>query len=693
MKKEYASRMMALFLAVGMSVTVFADDLNKASDTNTTSEHVSTSETNGVKEEVKEEKVLSEVDKFLSSTNTIVRLSGDDRIQTSIEISKFQNSTSDKVIIVDARSYPDALSASNLTEGKYPVLLVGPILRQSTIDEIVRLKASEVLVLGGENSVSKTVENQLSNVAGISSVKRLAGIDRFDTSAKAFEEDKKKSVVLASGKTFPDALTASFLTKDSGLLLTAKDNMPNSIKRVLRSVSDKNIKIVGGEGSISDILVKRIMSSEGITNFMRLSGKNRYETSVNIANRSNSDTLILASGKSFPDALAASTLSQKIDAPIVLLDRDRIDSSVLDYFKNRGVRKAIILGGENTISSKNQDNVDRLMRGLDIEDINVSKETIGENNVSQNDKNGSGARENISTESIEAPKFVGENIVKDSKLKGYQYLDGRYVDNSIDYSVTTQDVNMYSNESLEDGYIVVPKNKIVDVLEKKDSSTKIRYNGYYGYVDKDLLKKYDPVSFGKVVNNVPYISQLYPVYAPNGCEPTSMLMGLKGKGYTNIGLRAYLDKVPKTNSNPRWGYVGVPYNVEEGRFQTIDPQPLAKYGRTYGKVENIQGADINKIIREIQNGNTVVAYETLYWNNAYYRTLYVEGVPMRRIWNNHVVLLTGYDPVKKSFYVADPYNHEKAGGNRKSKFYYWKSKDVVDRCYNYDNRRFAVVIR
>lgn len=395
----------------------------------------------------------------------------------------------------------------------------------------------------------------------------------------------------------------------------------------------------------------------------------------------------MASGLSFPDALASSSLSQNLQAPIVLLSKDKIDNSVVNYFKNRGIKKAIVLGGEESISSNTMNNIDRLMKGMDI----VQEENTATDEENKPVDNTNPLEENETVKS--APVYVAENLVKDSKLTGYQYLDGRYQDDSVGYLVTKSETKMYSNSLLEGDYISIPVKKIVDSLGVKNGSTKVRYNGYVGWVDSNNLKPYSAISFGKVVNKVPYISQLYPVYAPNGCEPTSMLMGLQGKGYTSISLRPYLDKVPKTKENPRYGYVGMPYNVEQGRFQTIDPEPLAKYGRQYGKVENIQGADIDKIIREIQNGNTVVAYETLYWNPASYRTLYVEGKPMRRIWNNHVVLLTGYDPVNKSFYVADPYNHEKAGGNRRSSFYYWKDQTVVDRCYNYDNRRFAVVIR
>ena len=82
----------------------------------------------------------------------------------------------------------------------------------------------------------------------------------------------------------------------------------------------------------------------------------------------------------------------------------------------------------------------------------------------------------------------------------------------------------------------------------------------------------------------PYISQVYPSGAWVGCEPTSLLMGLKAKGYAqNVTLDDFLYAMPKTESNPAKGFVGSPYVPSETLRTTIYPAPLAEYGRQYGK--------------------------------------------------------------------------------------------------------------
>ncbi|AGY78169.1 cell wall-binding repeat-containing protein [Clostridium autoethanogenum] len=88
----------------------------------------------------------------------------------------------------------------------------------------------------------------------------------------------------------------------------------------------------------------------------RISGANRYETSVNIANNFSSDKLknvIIVSGSNFPDALAGSVLSKKENAPILLVGKD-VNSSgdAINFIKNKLSREGTIyiLGGESAVS-------------------------------------------------------------------------------------------------------------------------------------------------------------------------------------------------------------------------------------------------------------------------------------------------------------------------------------------------------
>ena len=74
----------------------------------------------------------SNLAKFLGSDQASMRISGPGRVETSIEISRFENTKSKTVILADARNYPDALAASNLTGGRYSVILVQRLQKSQT---------------------------------------------------------------------------------------------------------------------------------------------------------------------------------------------------------------------------------------------------------------------------------------------------------------------------------------------------------------------------------------------------------------------------------------------------------------------------------------------------------------------------------------------------------------------------------
>ena len=580
------------------------------------------------------------LEKFLNSNESIKRIGGKNRIETSLLISNFINESAEKVILANSKDYADGLSAASITFGEYPVLLVDNYLDENIINEILRLQAKEVIILGGKSSVNENIEQKLQNISSLEKITRISGANRYETAVNISMKSTNTNLIFASGENFPDALSSTILTTyNSDLLLTAKNNLSDPAKDLLNNFNGDTINIVGGTNSISNDLYNIIKNTAKINNIQRLSGSNRFSTSIVVAEKINtSNTIIIASGENFPDVLSASTLSQKIKSPILLVSKNIIDDSVINYIKNNNFSKAIILGGNNTISDNTSNNIKRLLNGNDVI-----------NNYNPVD------------------------------YKGYVVSNGEYL--------------VYSSPDYNSKTVGTMKNKrIMEVLEQNEFWVKINYDKLTGWIEKNKVSAYSAKSFGTVVNKVPYISQLKPVYAPNGCEPTALLMGLKGKGYTNIGLKEFLDKMPRHSSNPAKGYVGSPYvSLTDGVFQTIDPEPLAKYGQKYGNVVNSHGATIEDIIREIQNGNTVVIYVTLFWKNPVYRSYMIEGEKSTRFWNNHAVLVTGYNPSNSKFYIADPYNHEQAGASRDKEFYYWKDEKTLEKIYNL--RRFSITVR
>ena len=130
------------------------------------------------------------IDAYLQDFHTLIanrtrRLGGSTRYQTALEISANNFYMSDWVIVASGQSFPDALAAAPLAGAlRAPVLLTPhDNLPTGLIAEINRLGARNILVIGGSGAVGDTVWNALGNNIAPTSMRRIAGADRYATAA------------------------------------------------------------------------------------------------------------------------------------------------------------------------------------------------------------------------------------------------------------------------------------------------------------------------------------------------------------------------------------------------------------------------------------------------------------------------------------------------------------------------------
>lgn len=310
-----------------------------------------------VSEETDDKKAQDEEVKALNSAGQIIpsRIAGQNRYESAAQISREQFTNAKKVIVVNAQKYADALSATTLSDGKYSILYTEKdSLPTATRNEIQRLNPVEVYLLGGKQSISSGIENILKKYSN--KVTRIAGRDRYETSAKVAAMSKKKNVVIASGENFSDPLYASSYaySNNAKILLSSGKTLSRQTRDyLLRNKSSiGKVTVVGGGQSISSATVRYIQSVTG-KNVSRISGRNRYDGSVKVANSMNKDKVFIASGEDFADALAISPLAQKLNAPILLSSRSKLDTSVIAFLNNfkKSIKDVYIVGGYRTIDN------------------------------------------------------------------------------------------------------------------------------------------------------------------------------------------------------------------------------------------------------------------------------------------------------------------------------------------------------
>ena len=266
----------------------------------------------------------------------VTRISGKDRITTSVEISKSAYTTSENVVLTSGFNFADALSAGQLASALNAPLLLSSQnkLDSQTKNEIERLKAKKVYVVGGDNAISKNGIDTTLKSENID-VTRLEGQDRYSTSQKVMEKTKEiinpEYLLIASGKNFPDALAATsfFVNHKSVMVLSDGVTYPQS-----------NLKQIAIGG-------KNQLPLKGFTG-RRVSGKDRYETALEIAKLSfdKNNNAILASGQVFADSLSAVSLTKKHNAPIILTQSDSLTENAKKYLNGKSV---FIVGGEKTV--------------------------------------------------------------------------------------------------------------------------------------------------------------------------------------------------------------------------------------------------------------------------------------------------------------------------------------------------------
>lgn len=293
----------------------------------------------------------------------IDRFSGADRFQMAAGISRLYTSGVDVVFVTNGLNYPDALSAGPLGAAfGGPILLVTPTsVPGAVIDELERLQPDSIVVVGGVNSVGSAVYDQLAGYAD--HIERVAGADRFAASrnlvARGFDE--AETVYVATGHNYPDALAAGAAAgyDDAPVLLVDgySSSVDEATAELLADLGTKRVVVVGGPLSVKPAYLSSLYGLPGVTEVARRSGHDRFSAAA-ILNQETfpvADTVMLATGLNFPDALAGGPLAGAWDAPIYLVQPNCVPVSVIYELVRLQPRDIIVLGGPASVGQEVMD--------------------------------------------------------------------------------------------------------------------------------------------------------------------------------------------------------------------------------------------------------------------------------------------------------------------------------------------------
>ncbi|WP_434511215.1 N-acetylmuramoyl-L-alanine amidase [Desulfitobacterium sp. AusDCA] len=301
-------------------------------------------------------------------TADTTRIYGADRIETAIRISQAGWQSASTVLLARADDFPDSLVSVPLSKRlDAPILLTYPGQLDTTVlQEIKRLGANHVIVLGGEGVMGSSITSPLDQ-AGLQ-WERIGGQDRYDTAVKVAERlGGNGQVILANGDNFPDALAIgpyAGLTS-TPILLTQATELPQTTRDELTKFAAAKTYVIGGEGAVSSEIV------QGLSGLQRISGKDRYETAAQVywfSKESLPNTPVngiskayLVTGEDFPDALVAGALAEKQNTTLFMAAKNDLPgatySALLDSSVD-GKLWVVLIGGTGVLSSQVQEMVE-----------------------------------------------------------------------------------------------------------------------------------------------------------------------------------------------------------------------------------------------------------------------------------------------------------------------------------------------
>lgn len=187
----------------------------------------------------------------------VERIQGNNRYETNLLInSSLEIEYGTPVIIASGENFADALSISSVSSIlNYPIILTKKNeINTQALEYIKNISPSKVFIIGGQGAVSLNVEKKIKNEVE-AEVIRIEGKTRYETSKNIcdyFKEHFQDTMIFASGRDFPDALSSVVLANKfkSPILLVDKE----SVKKYKSYVEEKGINnmiVLGGKGAVS----------------------------------------------------------------------------------------------------------------------------------------------------------------------------------------------------------------------------------------------------------------------------------------------------------------------------------------------------------------------------------------------------------------------------------------------------------
>jgi putative cell wall-binding protein len=135
------------------------------------------------------------------------------------------------------------------------------------------------------------------------------------------------------------------------VLLTKPGGLPDVTAKAIARLRPGAVVIMGGTGAVSTTVENQLRGLGSFT-VTRVKGDDRYGTAAAAAALlPSASSAYVASGSTFPDALAGAALAGHLGAPVLLTKATSVPADTTDVLTRLRPRAITVLGGTGVVSS------------------------------------------------------------------------------------------------------------------------------------------------------------------------------------------------------------------------------------------------------------------------------------------------------------------------------------------------------
>ena len=262
-----------------------------------------------------------------------------------------------KIVVYKGESINPRDGIANLPNGA-TVSIVGSADTETTGTKVIKVK----IIFENKSSIIKNVDVEVKNKIPWTTIDKNAiitnnKVESEDRSSDANSDNKTESKDKSKEVNTGDKTKSKDESKDRVVIEKRLNNIDSNNKNKIKSSESKN-KLNEKED---------VMSLDKVS---RISGKNRFETSINIAKKlypKGSDTVLVVNASKYSDILSVVPLANSMDVPILYTEQRSTPKDLINYLKESGAKKVLLVGGDRSISPSQKRYMEE--QGLKVERI------------------------------------------------------------------------------------------------------------------------------------------------------------------------------------------------------------------------------------------------------------------------------------------------------------------------------------